>query len=406
MTDRKRRLKGSWLEGYRKYIVKQESPDAFHFWVGVTMISSVLKRHVYVDRDAYIVLPNIYTFLVAKSGRCRKSAAMDIGMDLVREIEEIHTIHGRMTVEGLIDTMDRASADPLGRVKPDGSVLIQADELSYMFGRASYITDLMSFLTAAFTGRARLDFLTRGAGLRKVRNPCPVILAGTTPENMGEIFPSMSLASGFMARVLLIYSDQYYRVAKPKLDRSMEEDLINDLGCINQLCGEMRLTEEADSIFDLWYENMSPPKYSELASFFERKHDHVLKVAAILSVAESDELVIEKYHLLSAIRAIEGVEETIPSAIAYVGATHQSSTADMIEAIVMSMAPERVSHSVLLRRVYKRLTSGASEFESIIKGLVESNRIKDIATERGTFYELGRSMQKLYGGIKRGDDKS
>ena len=116
-------------------------------------------------------------------------------------------------------------------------------------------------------------------------------------------------------------------------------------------------------------------------------------------------MIIEKHHLLGAISAIEHLEETIPSAIAHVGATQQSNTADMIEAIVMSVAPERMSHSVLLRRVYKRLSGGASEFETIIKGLKDADRIKEVPTERGIYYELGKSMHKYYGGMKRNGSK-
>ena len=404
MSNRKRKLQKSWLESYRDYIIKQESPDIFHFWVGITIIATALKRNVYIDRGAYHVFPNVYTFLVAKSGLCRKSKAMDIGVDLIDHIEGLDIIHGRMTVEGLIDTMDKASispGDPDQKIKPDGSVLLHADELSYMLGKASYITDLISFLTAAYTGKAKLDFLTRGRGLCKVRNPCLTILAGTTPEQMGEIFPSMTLMSGFMARILLIYGDNPTRVPKPKLDVAMEEFLVHDLGCIGDLYGPIHLSEEADIAFDTWYENLDHAPQNELKSFYERKHDLVLKTAMILSVSESDKMIITKSHFISALAAVENVETRMPAALAYVGATQQSNTADMVESIIVANMPEPISHSVLLRRIYKRLTGGAPEFQMIVDSLKESNRIQEEASERGVFYFIEKGLGKFWGRKKK-----
>jgi len=385
---RDRKLGESWLPAYRRYIIKQESPDIFHFWIAMAIVAASLKRNVFVDRDAYKVYPNQYIFLVAKSGMCKKSAAMDIGLDLIQKIEEITVIHGRATVEGLIDLMNKAAPDPNGVIKPDGSVLIHADELSYLFGKASYITDLITFFTAAYTSKARLDFLTRGKGLAKVRNPCPTILAGTTPEQMGDIFPSLVLSSGFMARILLVWGSDVRRVAKPALDHRMEDALVHDLGCISQLCGEVKMTDEAEEYFDPWYEALPRPEVPELIAFYQRKHDHVLKTAICISVAESDNLIITLDHLNSAIAAIEYVESQIPEAIASIGATAQSTISDHILAIVRLAAPHGVSHSEILRKIYKRLTYGAQEFQQIIDSLKQAEKISESANKKGIFYHL------------------
>ncbi|HDY89369.1 MAG TPA: DUF3987 domain-containing protein [bacterium] len=385
---RNRKLGESWLSAYRHYIIKQESPDIFHFWIAMSMVAASLKRNVFVDRNAYQVYPNQYIFLVAESALCKKSAAMDIGIDLIQKIEDITVVHGRATVEGLIDLMNKAAPDPTGTIKPDGSILVHADELAYLFGKASYITDLITFFTAAYTSRARLDFLTRKTKLVKVRNPCPSILAGTTPGQMGDIFPSLTLSSGFMGRVLLIWGSSVKRVAEPALRREMEDALIHDLGCISQLCGEIKMTEEAKTYFNSWYEALKPPDMQELLPFFQRKHDHALKAAICISVAESDKMVITLDHLNAAISAIEYVEARIPDAIASIGATIQSTIGDQIVNIIRSKAPSSISHSMVLRRIYKRLNYGAQEFQQIIESLKQAEKIKEVASERGIFYTL------------------
>lgn len=383
----------NWLKTYKSYIVKHESPDIFHFWVGSQIIATALRRNVWINRGAYTVYPNQYVILVAKSGSCRKSVAMEIGLDLIDEVENIHILHERMTVEGLMDKLQRVLILPNGRVIPDGSVLIHADELSNLFGKASYITDLLSFLTAAYTSKAKLDFLTRSRSLTSVRNPCLGLLAGTTPDSMSEIFPSLTLVSGLIGRILLIVGERGERISKPKLDKSLRPDLIHDLIEISKLYGEMTITKEAEKTFDVWYNAFPESPSAELSTYYERKHDHVWKASIIMSISESDKMIITRDHFLSAIRAVELVESRMGEVLAYVGATAQSSIADYIYSFIEAKYPEPLSHSVLLKRVYRRVQS-LNEFRDIIDTLVDSNRIIQSASRHGIYYSLKQREKK------------
>ncbi len=375
------------LTAYKNYIIKHESPSIFHFWVASQMIATVLRRDVWINRGAYIVYPNQYVILVARSGSCRKSVAMEIGLDLIDEIENIHILHERMTVEGLMDKLQRVLILPNGRVIPDGSLLIHADELSNLFGKASYITDLLSFLTAAYTSKAKLDFLTRSRSLTSVRNPCIGLLAGTTPDSMSEIFPSLTLVSGLIGRILLIVGERGERVSKPKLDKSLRPGLIHDLVEISKLYGEMTITKEAEETFDIWYNAFPESPSAELSTYYERKHDHVWKASIIMSISESDNMIITRDHFLSAIQAVELVESRMGEVLSYIGATSQSSIADFTYSFIKAKHPEPISHSVLLRQVYRRIQS-LGEFKDIIETLVDSNRIVQAASRRGIYYSL------------------
>ena len=377
----------NWLTSYKDYIIKHESPDIFHFWVAVQMIATALGRGVWINRGAYIVYPNQYVILVAKSGSCRKSVAMEIGLDLIDEVENTHILHERMTVEGLMDRLQRVLVLPNGRVVPDGSLLIHADELSNLFGKASYISDLLSFLTAAYTSKAKLDFLTRSRSLTSVRNPCIGLLAGTTPDSMSEIFPSLTLVSGLIGRILLIVGERGERVSKPKLKKSLRSVLIHDLIRISKLYGEMTITKETEAAFDNWYNAFPKDVSAELSTFYERKHDHVWKMAIIMSISESDEMIITHDHFLSAIQAVELVESRMGEVLTYIGATSQSSVADFVFSFIKAKHPEPLSHSILLRKSYRRL-QGLNEFKDIIDALVEQNQIVQAASRHGIYYSL------------------
>lgn len=384
-----RALEGeSWLQAYRRYIYKQEAPDEFHLWIGLTMISAALKRHVWVDREAYKIYPNLYVFLIAESASCRKSVAMELGLDILSLNEDIKIVHERTTLEGLMDVMKRVEVSPTGKVKPDGSVVLHADELANLFGKASYITDLVSFLTAAYTAKAKLDFLTRNKGWARVRNPCPVVLAGTTPEQMGEIFPSMVLSSGFLGRVALILAKRGKKIANPRLRKELREPLAQDLYLIHQLEGEIKLTEECNNIFTNWYENeLKGPASREQAAFHERIHDHTLKVAMLLSVSESDDMIITPNHFEMAKEIVARLETDLPSAVTYIGAEPKSDLSEALFNAIKRNHPEAMAHSVLLQRFHKKFKDSI-EFGAMIDTLVIEKRIQPESRKTGIFYKL------------------
>ncbi len=393
----------NWLLSYKKYIIKQESPSIYHFWVASQMITATLRRNVWIDRDAYRIYPNQYVVLVAKSGTCRKSVAMEIGLDLLNDVKDLSVLHERMTVEGLLDNMQRVLMLPNGRVVPDGSVLIHADELSNLFGKAAYISDLMSFVTAAYSSKTKLDFTTRTKGVVSVRNPCLTILAGTTPEQMSEIFPSMALTSGLIGRILLVVGERGARVSKPKLRKELRDPLIHDLNEISKLYGEIKVTDEADAAFDKWYKKFPDIPPAELSAYYERKHDHVWKAAIILSVAESDNMVITLDHFKKAVQVVELVESKMADVLTFIGATAQSTIADLVVSMIRTNHPEPMSHSVLLRKIYRRLQS-KGEFKDIVDTLIEANRISMTASKRGIFYTLGKK-EKVEDKPKEKNDK-
>ena len=383
----------NWLHAYKDYIIRHESPDIFHFWVASQVIATALRRSVWINRGAYTIYPNQFVILVAKSGSCRKSVAMEIGLAILDEIKDIQILHERMTVEGLMDKLQRVKVLPNGRVIPDGSMLIHADELSNLFGKASYISDLMSFLTAAYTAKAKLDFLTRSRSLTSVRNPCIGLLAGTTPDSMSEIFPSLTLASGLIGRILLVVGERGERVSKPKLKKTLFPNLVHDLTEISKLYGEMTVTKEAEETFDSWYKGLPEHPPAELSTYYERKHDHVWKASIIMSISESDKMIITRDHFLSAIQAVELVEARMGEVLSYIGATSQSSTADYVFSFIKAKHPEPLSHSILLRRVYRRI-QGLGDFKDIIETLIEQNRIVMAASRQGIYYSIKERNKK------------
>lgn len=375
------------------YIVRQESPDIFHLWTGITAISTATRRNIFLDRGTYKLFPNFYVVLVSDSGISRKSGAMDIGINLLEQLKGVSIIHGKATSEGLMDAMDRIRTLPDNRIVPDGSLFIHADELSELFGKASYVADLSSFLTTVYSSKTK-DFLTRHKALTRVKNPYLCLLAGTTPEHLSEIISLSTMKLGLTGRILFIYGRGISeKVSKPELDRKLESGLLDDLQSICDTYGEMKMTQNAEKAFDAWYNSYNPPVDVELSPFCARKHDHILKTAMIMSLAESNDLVIRKGHFDAAKVSVDQIEENLPQVFSSIGATQESKLGELILRILRRNDPEMMSHSVLLRRVYKHVQTGEM-FRKIMDTLIESKRVLSEVSSKGEFYRVNWEEMK------------
>jgi hypothetical protein len=315
---------------------------------------------------------------------------MNLGLDIIRRITGPLIVYERATLEGLMDTMQRVTIKQVNGANvtvPDGSVFIVADELSNLFGKSQYITDLMSFLTAAYTCRPQLQFLTRNHGLCSIKNPCPCVLAGTTPDQFGEIFPASTATSGFLARVVLVSGERSHRKARPKINSNLVGDLIHDLVEISKLDGEFVLSQEANDEYTNWYENLPDlAPNGVLESFYERYHDHVLKIAIVLSAAESDDKIISIQHLCRARDLITNVIKEWEISAQYIGALQSASVVDKIYTIIAS-SPTPVEYSQIMNRMYRRIKNPV-ELKDYLDILKESDKIEEIATPKKIMYKM------------------
>lgn len=84
---------------------------------------------------------------------------------------------------------------------------------------------------------------------------------------------------------------------------------------------------------------------------------------------------------------VEGADEVLDTIEHSVSIRH-APPIEMILDILYSTYPESVSHSVLLRRIYRRLVHGAAELHAIMDTLEKHGKIEQVNTTKGLFYVL------------------
>lgn len=386
-----RLLKEGWIAAYLKYTSEQESPPNFHFYTALSVLGGALRRNTWFDRTYYVLYPNLYVILVAGSAECRKSVASSIGVRILRHVDGIRVFRGKASVEGLLDFMLESQPHQVGtRIVTDNSVYIYASELSMFLSKATYTSEMIPMFLDFSAGEENSIFKTRTGGEYTIPKPLPSLFAASTPDQLKDCLSYGSFSSGFAGRVLFVYETEARRIAwtdhSPEM-KELEKKLINDLQHISQLYGAFSITEEAREFFKNWYENPIQSKIEDprLSGYYGRKHDFVFKLAMILAVSRSDELVIQKTHLQLAMNTLNSLELKMLGAFQYVGTNSAALAEDILTIITGNKGV--ILHSLLLSKLRGRVNT-LQEFQDCLKGLKEMKQIKMKVISGQSYYIL------------------
>jgi len=301
---------GNWLRAYLEYTKESESPDSYHLWTGLSVLASAVRRRVWVDQGIYILYPNMYVILVGPPGRVAKSTTIRLGRRLLLGVPEIVFSADSLTREELIRVMGKESW-----------ITIHSTELSSLIEPSGI--KMIQFLTDIYDGDYQWRYSTKGQGKDTLEAPILNILAGTTPSYIADGMPEDVIGHGFTSRVIFVYEeDTRFDNPKPKPPpKALVDALIEDLNTISKLEGKFEYGEGAWEFYDKYYRTLrhNIPEDHRIEGFHWRKRAHVLKLAMLLSVSESDDLIIRKTDFETAVDLLESIEPSMPKTFSAVG---------------------------------------------------------------------------------------
>lgn len=375
----------SWLKLYLDYTKSHESPELFHFWNGIATISAAVGRKVWLDRGFYTLYPNFFVVLVAGSALCRKTTAINISTEFLEDLESVRIVDGKVgSVEKFLLDMEWKGAED---VLPPAT-LVKADELSIFLTRDNTGEKLMDALIGLFDCPKRFPYRTLSRGDRIIRNPCVVVVAGTQPERLGKVLTDASFGGGFPSRVIFVYQADVSPERKemwPHIttdQRTLKELLKARIRVISDTAGEFRFTPAAIAFSREWYKSVRPPDDKRLDGFMGRKHDHVLRTAMVLRIAQQEDLIGDVKHVEAGIKALDTVESFLGSAFGDVGKAEHKDHYDRVTRTLHKAGLLGLSHTVLLKRQYGYLDGPA--FRTVITTLIEQKFV--LQKERQGWY--------------------
>lgn len=383
----KRKLE-NWLESYLEWTLpRSEAPASLILWSGLFAMSSVIKRNVYWSKSlmgSYSIYPNLYILFVGPPGVIRKSTTAGYAEDLIADLKANSLGEAQVNL-----TPEAISSSDLIRVlseSPDGSLSILSSEFgTFMATSAEKMYDM---LTDLFDGKRKFDYSTRAHGPELANKPCVNLLGCTTPSWMAEQ-PTYVTGGGFARRVIFLFENEvrqrhlyYTHLDWNKLD-TIGANLREDLTKIARVKGPIRHDSPSTMhLMEQWYQTNARTQANRdgrVEGYHQTKHVHVHKLCILLSLAESDSLVVTRRHFERALEILGEAEKKMPKALASTGRNPYSSHLEQVEEFLANQN-KAVPRRVLLSRFYHDLS--ATELDGIMSALVAMGKVKFIKGEK------------------------
>jgi len=312
----------NWIIDFGRWCLpRSEAPETFIFWTGLFALSSALRRRVFLSKKylgSWEANPNLYILFIAPAGKARKSTTANYAEDLLGEIPTVTRSPELVTKEALLTTLVKSD---------DASMYVLAPEFGEFIVKSG--PEMFGFLTNIYDGKKHISVKTLTRGAEFAERPCVNLLGATTPEWVAENMPESVIGGGFASRVVFIFEEKVRRrkmfyddLNHDELDK-LRTNLVTDLNHIAlNVSGEFTLSKEAHEFFTEWYDRTADDGTGgnyKLHGYFERRPAHVIKVAMLVHLAYSDELIIEREDFMEAINLLKQVEHNLPQVFQSIG---------------------------------------------------------------------------------------
>jgi hypothetical protein len=376
----------NWLKSFIEYGQTGEAPDQMLFWTGVSTISGALGRKCYFDQTIFKWYANMYVVLVAPPGIISKTTCASLGMNLLKQVDDVHFGPNVVTWQSLVGAFQKSHS--VVEVKPDQyedshSLNISSGELGNLLSTND--REMMDLLVTLWDC-ASIHKQTKKDGDEKLDNPFLNLIACTTPGWISGNIPMYMIEGGLVSRTVFVYGDskrQY--IAYPGLQqnrsasttRIMEQKLVDDLRDIAKLSGEFGITQDALAYGEKWYEqhykSIQGVSDSRFGGYFARKQTHIHKLAMVLSAARGSDLTITLADMEQAVQHVTDLEKNMPLIFDRIGKSEASSQADRLVDMVRG-SPNPVPTRIAYKFVHNYFPR-YEDYLAVLKGLQRSGEI-------------------------------
>ena len=392
-----KRIHPDFIKAYMEYSAHSEAPDKFHFWTAISVVAGALRRRVWIDMGYFQWTPNFYIVFVAPPGIVSKSTTASIGMNLLRQIPGISFGPDAVTWQSLVQSL-AASTETMMIPDSDGQEVHHAMSaitiVSSEFGTFLNPNDreMVDVLVSLWDGQlGTWKKATKTQGDDAVENPWINIVACTTPSWIAGNFPEYMIGGGFTSRTVFVYAEEKRKLVPYPADilppnfKQMEKELVHDLEIISsEVKGQYHLSPEAKKWGEEWYEKHYEKKPAHLdnerfGGYLARKQTHIHKLSMVLAASQTDTLIIEKEHLITADAVTTVLEYDMPKVFANIGTT--DITRAISEVINYVQGKGKISANALYQNFITRISF--TDFEEVIRSCMKAGYI-DQRQEGGT----------------------
>lgn len=405
---------GTFIADWMDRNARLETAHQYDFWSALWLLSFIVGRRAHVPRPLTPLYLNMLILFVSESGVGRKSTSITLATNLAQKLVDLEIVSptllsGSTTSEQFDEVLHKLSTE-----RGSAEVGIAISEMARFLGRTAATRSLPITITDLYDcPDKRVIFGTKKEGEKLVLNAWVSLITGCAPEWLEKAVHPAVLEGGFAGRTLFITADRNKgQFAWPEGLDDLTLFIDHAKRITEELAYDSKITIDPGGLaeYNSWHTHRTGAKSKYERIFESREQDHVLRLAALLSINDN-RYVIRNYDITSAIKCIGEIKHGI-SNLFIEGTPREKKLTNGIELtrrILAEARPELVAHNDLYRRA--RVHLNKNEFRALINalnalGMIE---VKKMATSKGLFYRAtahihgaGR-LQELVQSVKRMD---
>lgn len=403
---------GDFISAYMDYAKDSFCPPDFHLWTALSLLAGSVERKVWSEQIVSDVgasvtyYPNLYVLLVSHPGG-GKSTALGRGVELLEDLKreynpDFKLIPNQITEPRLIEAMTirqqiQISANALAYYSSGYFYASEASASALQNLHGNFNSTITEFYDCpkVFRKSTKID------GNSDIDNICFNVFAGSTFDYLKELVNERSVMGGLASRfIYVIQKDRFVREAKlydavdvqKRAERmQIKKKLVADLAHINKLIGVFTLTKEFKERWTQWQPvnqkfliDLDSPR---MESLLARKSTNLMKVCMLLSISESDDLILNETHWEKGLKIMEDVTKDsatiISSALIAAKDTQQG-----LNQIILQTIKQNGGIMPLMKLKSKIIANGNDlmRIDVTLKVLQESGDVTTTSNERGLSY--------------------
>lgn len=374
-----------FLAAYERYAMSvTDAPYDFLHAAGLACLSTISLGRRWIDRGSSGIQPNLYLMLLAGSSRDRKSTAVDMATDLIREVEPSRVGPSDFSSEGLV-----WSLVPRGDVKPKTKIVLPFPEFGDFLATAAkhHGSSLSPTLCQLYDGKS-FERTRSGKPSLKIRNP-RVALFGAVAFGMMERYADPTdWVTGFFARILWI-SPTERRPRFTTIPPANPRGLAEVRGALKELRFALKAARAPMALRDdaiKLYEEFSASIPEDLpdpaqAAQRERLLFSILKLAMLYQIDANHNAAIDVDAMTRACRFGQRAWDSFQIAYADSSGTP---LARLAKRIWKRLSEAGVGKTVPQRELYRQVHATVDEFMPALEMLIKMQVVKMGEREAGS----------------------
>jgi len=301
-------VRNSFLKLYSESVQQvTDAPPVFILFSGIGLLSGILNKfYFYYPRKTPL---NLYILLLAPSTFYRKSVSLDIVADYLNAVNQELLLPESFTSEALLEILSKHSRGLL-----IWRELIQVKE--FQFG-SDYNRGLPSLLTDLFDFKQRVRRWTKGEGETMVLEPILSILAAGISTWLVENLKKIDFQGGIWTRFIFVPIEEddkrKFRLPKEFFLNPVIEKRLRELDQLEpQKMDLSKIYPLLQKWGELHQEKTMKLENELLKATFQRLEVALLKIAALLQLAENGATVIEPETFQEGVRIVEWLKRRLP----------------------------------------------------------------------------------------------